>query len=42
MTADRDEYLVWYCSGSTVYVPKNEDYTVSGDNMGGFIVTVRL
>ena len=37
-----DEYCVWYCGGDTVFVPKNEDYTISGDNLGGFIVTVKL
>ncbi len=42
VTSDRDEYAVWYCGGDTVFVPKDKDFTVSGDNLGGFIVTVKL
>ena len=42
ITAENDEYCVWYCGGNNVYVPKNEEYSVSGDNLGGFIVTVKL
>lgn len=41
ITVDHDEYAVWYCKGDTVYVPYDGDYEVSGDNAGGFIVTVR-
>ena len=40
MTVDEDEYAVWYCKDA-VYVPKDGDYTVSSDNLGGFIVTYR-
>ena len=44
--ADGDSYEVYYVpvSGSTtsVSVPENYEYTVSGDNIGGFIVTVNL
>ena len=34
-------YLIWYCDGADGYidVPVESDYTVSGDNCGGFIVT---
>ncbi len=34
-------YLVWYCSAEDGYidVPLADDFTVSGDNCGGFIVT---
>ena len=42
ITVEDDVYDVWYCSGNGIYVPKDEDYTVSGDNTGGFIVTVKL
>ena len=41
ITVDHDEYYVWYCKGSSVYVSRDGDYTVSGDNTGGFVVTVR-
>jgi D-alanyl-D-alanine carboxypeptidase len=42
------DYAVYYVPKNqstdltTVYVPKGMEYTVSGDNMGGFIVTVTL
>ena len=42
ITVENDDYLVWYCGGNSVYVPKDGEYTVSGDNLGGFIVTVKL
>lgn len=41
ITADGTEYSVWYCGGESVFVPKDKEYTVSGDNLGGFIVTVK-
>lgn len=45
--ADGDSYEIYYVplSGkdlTTVDVPKNYSYTISGDNVGGFIVTVNL
>ena len=45
--ADGNRYEVYYIPASnsdltTVSVPKNYQYTVSGDNIGGFIVTVNL
>ena len=40
LTVDDYEYSVWYCK-DTVYVPRDGDYTVSSDNLGGFIVTYR-
>ena len=45
--ADGNAYSVYYASASseaytTVKVPENFSYTVSGDNIGGFIVTVNL
>lgn len=45
--ADGNKYEVYYVpAGSgevtTLQVPKNRVYTVSGDNIGGFIVTVHL
>lgn len=41
ITSDRDEYAVWYCA-DTIFVPSDKDFTVSGDNLGGFIVSVKL
>ena len=34
-------YLIWYCGAEdgSLYVPLDFEYTVSGDNCGGFIVT---
>jgi D-alanyl-D-alanine carboxypeptidase len=40
VTVDHDEYSVWYCRDA-IYVPRDGDYTVSSDNLGGFIVTYR-
>lgn len=45
--ADGNSYLVYYVAASngsetTLSVPEKYSYTVSGDNMGGFIVTVNL
>ena len=45
--ADGNEYEVYYVPVSsgdltTVKIPSNYQYTVSGDNIGGFIVTVNL
>lgn len=37
---DKSSYEVYYSSSTTVPVPKNYVYEISGDNMGGFIVTV--
>lgn len=43
-TADGKTYEVYYvaCTGdpTSISVPKNCEYTISGDNMNGFIVTV--
>jgi D-alanyl-D-alanine carboxypeptidase len=44
--ADGNQYEVYYTAASTsdtlttLQVPKNFEYAISGDNMGGFIVTV--
>ena len=39
--ADENTYYVYYTpKGSDLYVPDNYEYTVSGDNVGGYIVTV--
>ena len=45
ITTDEKEYLVYYVpvseeSTTSIPVPVDGDYTISGDNMSGFIVTV--
>ena len=40
VSAEHDEYLIWYCKDE-ITVPQNGSYSVSGDNLGGFIVTYR-
>jgi D-alanyl-D-alanine carboxypeptidase len=35
-------YEVYYCAGTGVYIPEQGDYTVSGNNIDGFIVTAVL
>ncbi len=35
-------YAIYYTKGTTVEIPTDMDYTISGDNMEGFIVIVTL
>ena len=35
------EYELWYCESDAIFVPKFGKYTLSSDNRGGFIVTVK-
>ncbi len=46
VTVDEKNYAVYYVASTgeytQVYVPLNEPYTVSGNNVDGFIVTVEL
>ena len=39
-TIGEQEYEIYYVEGLEVPVPENEEYTVSGNNVDGFIVTV--
>lgn len=47
-TYDDQEYMVYFCEASSnndtveVYVPKDKDYTICGNNVDGFIVTVKV
>lgn len=41
-SADGGEYISYFCSGLTVYVPKSGNYDISGNNVDGFIVTVKV
>lgn len=36
-----DSYEIYYCQGLTVTVPKDREYEISGNNVDGFIVTIR-
>lgn len=35
-------YEIWYCPAGEVYVPVDLDYTISGNNVDGVIVTVKV
>ena len=37
---DGKTYDIYFCAGTNVYVPENAAYTLSGNNIDGFIVTV--
>ena len=39
-SCDGTEYTVYLCPGLQVTVPESGDYTISGNNADGFIVTV--
>lgn len=39
---DDSEYEIYYVNGLDVYVPTDKEYTVSGNNIDGFIVTVKV
>ena len=36
------DYEVWYAEGSSVYLPDSGEYTVSGNNVDGVIVTCKV
>ncbi len=33
-------YEIYYCAGDTVYLPKQDNYSISGNNVDGYIITV--
>ena len=35
------KYEIWYCAGTAAYLPESGEYTVSGNNVDGLIVTYR-
>ena len=41
VTCGGAEYEICWCPGSTVAVPSSGDYTASGNNVDGFIVTIQ-
>lgn len=38
---DGQAYEVYFCQAETMYVPDGSSYTLSGNNVDGFIVSVR-
>jgi D-alanyl-D-alanine carboxypeptidase len=38
----QQQYEVWFCPGLQAHVPENGEYTISGNNVDGFIVTMRI
>jgi len=41
-TDDGEVYETYFCGGLTAYVPRSGDYEISGNNVDGFIVTVKI
>lgn len=35
------KYEIWYCAGTAAYLPESGEYTVSGNNVDGLIVTYK-
>lgn len=40
-SVDDEEFEIYYCEGYNVTVPKDREYEISGNNVDGFIVTIR-
>ena len=40
LQCDGKDYEIYYCPKDAVVVPSDRPYTISGDNVGGYIVTV--
>ncbi len=38
--SDGQTYEIYYCPKDQVYVPETQDYTISGDNYSGYIITI--
>lgn len=37
-----EKYEIWYCPGTAAYLPADGEYTVSGNNVDGLIVTCKI
>lgn len=37
-----ERYEIWYCAGTAVYLPDGGEYTVSGNNVDGIVVTCKI
>lgn len=42
VTVGKSDYEIYFTNSKTVKVPKNKSYEISGNNIDGFIVTVKL
>ena len=37
-----ERYEIWYCPGTSAYLPDSGEYTVSGNNVDGVVVTCKI
>lgn len=37
-----ERYEIWYCAGTAAYLPDSGEYTVSGNNVDGIVVTCKI
>ncbi len=37
-----ERFEIWYCAGTAAYLPDSGDYTVSGNNVDGVVVTCKI
>lgn len=37
-----EKYEIWYCAGTAAYLPDDGEYTVSGNNVDGVVVTCKV
>ncbi len=37
-----EQYEIWYCAGTAAYLPDSGEYTVSGNNVDGIVVTCKV
>ncbi len=37
-----EQYEIWYCAGTAAYLPDSGEYTVSGNNVDGVVVTCKV
>lgn len=37
-----EQYEIWYCPGTSAYLPDSGEYTVSGNNVDGIVVTCKV
>ena len=37
-----ERYEIWYCAGTAAYLPDSGEYTVSGNNVDGVVVTCKV
>ena len=37
-----ERYEIWYCEGTSAYLPDSGEYAVSGNNVDGVVVTCKV